>query len=182
MKFKKFIICVAICLCINCGMKEDTEFKRMGLSFTIPKGWYLIEEDATSDESYLVWIGDKHRISDAYFQAIWLTFEKDINTLIEITTESYKETIFALVTDIDYSDTKQIDFKGNEAVMINLSMKLLNVRHVGEIICFNWEGYSFILVFIVDEKKIDKFEPDFKKIKDSLKRINNGIKKRKEVT
>ena len=86
------------------------------------------------------------------------------------------------MTDIDYSDTKQIDFKGNEAVMINLSMKLLNVRHVGEIICFNWEGYSFILVFIVDEKKIDKFEPDFKKIKDSLKRINNGIKKRKEVT
>lgn len=179
MKFKKLIICVTICLCTNCGVKEDTEFSQMGLSFTIPKGWYIIEDDNTSSESYLIGIGDKHRISDGVFYAIWFTFEKDINELLELAKESYENNMLKPIFKIKYSESKSIEFKGNDAVKVDITIDGIQIKFIGEIICFNWNGYSIMLVFIENTKKHNKIKPDFEKIKNSLKRIRNGKKEKK---
>lgn len=173
MRFKGLIICVAICLCISCGMREDTELERLGFSFTIPKGWYIIDEEI-SDESYRIGIGNKHIASDAYFYGIWFPFEKNLDDLAEIAKKSYKETIFSRVAEIEYSETKSVSFKDHKAVMVNYSSQILDLKHMGEIICFTWDSYSVILLFSADEKKFDKFVPVFRKIKNSINRIEDN--------
>src|SRR5690606_131327 len=134
-------------------------FNKQEISFIIPEGWTLTEEEDFDGKGYYLSIEKDGELSSGLVTISWLNDTPDlydiINMYIDNIVKNHQETSGAKVK---FDKTVPVMFRDFNAIKTSYRFSINNIPHEGEIICFNMPGKTMTLLLqeATEDKEYNK--------------------------
>ena len=93
-----------------CQPPVDTAFEHEGVSFTIPAGWYISEQETNEGGGYGLSVEKKGLDASALFNVSWFADTVDQAFLMSFYQESLRDNGITEFADLSFSDLEKTSF------------------------------------------------------------------------
>jgi hypothetical protein len=137
------IICSFLFACVE---SPETQYEKNGISFTVPAGWKITEEENIEGKGYYLSC-EKEGLSQSGL--VMITFLNDsfpLEDMVESHKTNFKENYIFKHADVSFTSNKETTFNGSACVSSEYNLTLLKVPHHGIINCFYGNGKTISIV------------------------------------
>lgn len=133
---KKLLFCLPLLLLLSFAPAESGKFDRSGVSFSIPTGWKITEEQDLEGKGYYLSCEKEGANSSGLVTVSWVNDSLDLDAM----TGQYSEALAANFTE-QKADPKlgpivSRTFNGMEARGFDYTMNIQGIAHEGHVYCF----------------------------------------------
>lgn len=148
------ILLLVVFASISCQETPETKFKKDGVSFIVPKGWEITDEENFYDEGYYLAIEKDGLSSSGLITVTWVNGEFELNEWIEEHKVEIKNSNFGENSDVVFGDTYESKFNSFNALSMSYTFTSFGLKHDGIIHVFHEKEKTFSL--LIQEATEDK--------------------------
>ena len=140
-------IAVVLLFCVACSKTASppSNFNKRGVSFSVPAGWRVTDEDLEGGGNYISVEKDGFD-SSGLITMMWIPGELDLEEGDEIHKEELRASPLLKNSKPKFSPIQSSDFRGNQAMTATYTMSILGVAHTGQVWSFNKDDYYYLFV------------------------------------
>ena len=163
-------IAVVLLFCVACSSKAvspTSNFNKRGVSFSVPAGWRVTDEDLEGGGNYISIKKDGFD-STGLITMMWIPGELDLKEGVEIHKAELRASPLLKNSEPKFSPIQSCDFRGNDAMTSTYTMSILGVAHAGQVWGFNKDDHYYLFVKKEADKDHAENKAGFKVVIDSI--------------
>lgn len=124
--------------------KQQT-FSKEGVSFVIPEGWSITEEQDLDGKGHYLSCEKKGSNASGLLVLTWINDSVDLDDMMQQCINNMKEGVPGK-TPFQAGEPRQADYAGHQARNIAYSMSIMGIPHQGQVYAFYASGKSILIM------------------------------------
>jgi hypothetical protein len=133
---KKFFATLIIVFFVSCAQSTEKNYRKNGVSFTVPAGW-SIEEESFSDASGFISCEKNGLNASGLLMIGWINRLIDLERMAQIERDSVHDKFSALHVAAEFVPSVKTQFGKYKGIKTGYTFTLVNLPHRGTVYIFN---------------------------------------------
>jgi hypothetical protein len=155
---KRLLLILPVVMLLSFAAPGGGRFDKGGVSFTIPDGWKITEEENIEGKGYYLSCEKEGENSSGLVTVTWVNDSMDLESTAESYGEEIKKNYILKQADPSFKPLLLTSFNGMAATKIDYAVTLMNVPHEGHIYSFYGNGKTITVLIqeAVEDKAVNK--------------------------
>jgi hypothetical protein len=155
---KRLLLLLPVLLLLSFSTPEGQKFSNSGVSFNIPAGWKITEQEDIEGKGYYLSCEKDGENSSGLVTITWVNDSTDLKATAVAYGNALKENFKLKKADTKLTPAVKRTFNGRSAMGMDYTLMLSNILHEGHIYCFygNEKTITVMVQEAVEDKAVNK--------------------------
>jgi hypothetical protein len=155
---KRLLLLVPVLMLLSFAPVEGGRFDKSGVSFNVPEGWKITEEEDLEGKGYYLSCEKEGANSSGLVTVSWVNDITDLTETAGQYAAAVKENFILKKAEPKLKPVASTSFNGMTAASIDYTLVMETVPHEGHIYCFHGKGKTITVMVqeAVEDKAVNK--------------------------
>lgn len=133
-------------LFISCLDSPEKEIVKEGLTFTLPAGWKMVNDDIIEGQGHFIALEKRGFSSSGLIAITWINEIIDLDNWLELYMDALGDNIIYKNSNLTYDEPRKGEYNGIETTSVNFTVKIIGIGHQGVIHAFYGNARAYIIL------------------------------------